>query len=42
MRFHDRMVVINHRFPLSKPALQSAPDKKSFSSVNWPIFACSA
>ena len=30
---------INHFFALSRPALPSAPDKKSFSSANWPIFA---
>jgi hypothetical protein len=30
---------INHFFALSKPALPSAPDKKSLSSANWPIFA---
>src|SRR6202789_1752059 len=32
---------VNHRFALSNPALPSAADKKSFSSVNSPIFACS-
>src|SRR6202041_1534735 len=31
---------VNHRFALSNPALPSAADKKSFSSVNSPIFAC--
>src|SRR5690349_1464319 len=31
---------VNHRFALSRPALPSAPDKKSFSSVSSPIFAC--
>src|SRR5450631_2601293 len=29
------------RLALSKPALVSAPSKKSFSSVSSPIFACS-
>jgi len=35
------VVAVDHRFALNKPALPSAPDKKSFSSVNSPIFACS-
>src|SRR5665647_3838810 len=35
------VVMINHRFALSKPALPSAPSKKSFSSVSSPILACS-
>src|ERR1019366_1218997 len=35
------MLGIDHRFALSSPALVSAPSKKSFSSVNWPILACS-
>ena len=30
---------INHRFALSKPALMSAPSKKSFSRASCPIFA---
>jgi hypothetical protein len=30
---------VDHRFALSKPALVSAPSKKSFSSANSPIFA---
>src|SRR5437764_8515681 len=34
-------VAIDHRFALSRPALPSAPDKKSFSSVSSPILACS-
>src|SRR5690606_42012027 len=34
------MIAINHRFALSRPALLSAPSKKSFSSVSWPILAC--
>ena len=33
---------VDHRFALSKPALVSAPSKKSFSSANSPILACSA
>ena len=33
---------VDHRFALAnRPALPSAPDKKSFSSVSSPIFACS-
>src|ERR1700720_45840 len=32
---------LDHRFAPSKPALPSAPSKKSFSSVSSPIFACS-
>src|SRR5260370_30775584 len=32
---------LDHRFALSKPALPSAPSKKSFSSVSSPILACS-
>lgn len=37
----DRQLVlaVDHFFPPSKPALPSAPDKKSFSSVSSPIFA---
>jgi hypothetical protein len=35
------MVPVDHRFALNSPALPSAPDKKSFSSVSSPIFACS-
>ncbi|KGW80977.1 hypothetical protein Y048_4317 [Burkholderia pseudomallei MSHR456] len=35
------MRTVNHRFALSSPALPSASDKKLFSSVNCPIFACS-
>src|SRR5262245_37322489 len=39
----DRQIVrpVDHRFALSKPALVSAPSKKSFSSVSSPILACS-
>ncbi len=36
----QRMTTVDHRFALSNPALVSAPSKKSFSSVNSPIFAC--
>src|ERR1019366_5319709 len=41
--FADRqfVVTVDHRFALSKPALLSAPPKKSFSSVSSPIFAWS-
>jgi hypothetical protein len=35
------MLVVDHRFALSKPALPSAPSKKSFSSVSSPILAWS-
>jgi hypothetical protein len=35
------VLAVDHRFALSKPALGSAPSRKSFSSVNSPIFACS-
>src|SRR6266849_11188243 len=40
---NDRQIVpaVDHRFALSNPALVSAPSKKSFSSVNSPIWACS-
>ena len=39
----DRQTVrwVNHRLALNKPALPSAPSKKSFSSVSSPIFAWS-
>ena len=39
----DRQIVIavDHRFALSRPALPSAPDKKSLASVSSPILACS-
>src|SRR3954453_18417123 len=39
----DRQIVppVDYRFALSKPALVSAPSKKSFSSVSSPILACS-
>src|SRR5215208_5937153 len=39
----DRQIVstVDHRFALSNPALVSAPSKKSFSSVNSTILACS-
>src|SRR5271169_4969798 len=38
----DRQIVltVDHRFVLSRPALPSAPAKKSFSSVSSPILAC--
>ena len=36
------VVAVDHRFALgNRPALPSAPAKKSFSSVSSPIFACS-
>src|SRR3954449_4420326 len=34
------MGAVDHRFALSRPALLSAPDKKSLVSVNSPILAC--
>ena len=34
------VAAVDHRFALSRPALLSAPDKKSFSSVSPPILAC--
>jgi len=34
------VAAVDHRFALSRSALPSAPDKKSFSSVSSPIFAC--
>jgi hypothetical protein len=42
LRMRINMRAVHHFLPLSKPALPSAPDKKSFSSANCPIFACSA
>src|SRR5690348_16396806 len=36
----QRVTAVDHRFALSSPALPSAPDKKSFSSVSSPILAC--
>src|SRR3954451_2830802 len=38
----DRQIMgaVDHRFALSRPALLSAPDKKSLVSVNSPILAC--
>ena len=33
------VIPVDHRFALNMPALVSAPSKKSFSSVNSPIFA---
>src|SRR6267378_8083559 len=40
----DRQVMrtVDHRLALSRPALLSAPSKKSFSSVSSPILACNA
>src|SRR5271163_3019935 len=40
----DRQIVggLDHRFALNRPALPSAPDKKSFSSASSPILAWSA
>src|SRR5690606_4900515 len=35
------VLAVDHFFPPSNPALPSAPDKKSFSSVSSPILACS-
>src|SRR3546814_19285159 len=40
---HGQLVLpVDHRFALVMPALPSAPDKKSFSSVRCPILACSS
>src|SRR5215207_11375479 len=36
----QRVRVVDHRFALSRPALLSAPDKKSLVSVSSPILAC--
>src|SRR3954447_25039559 len=36
------MRTVDHRLALRQPALLSAPNKKSFSSVSSPIFACSS
>src|SRR5271154_6055255 len=41
LRDRQIMFTVDHRFALSNPALVSAPSKKSFSSVNSPILACS-
>src|SRR3954465_344240 len=38
----QRVSAVDHRFALSCPALPSAPDKKSFSSVSSPILVCNA
>src|ERR1019366_8295950 len=35
------VALVDHRFALNKPALVSAPSKKSFSSASSPIFASS-
>jgi hypothetical protein len=37
--YRQAVLMVDHRFALSRPALLSAPSKKSFSSVNSPIFA---
>lgn len=34
------VAAVDHRFAFSKPALVSAPSKKSFSNVSSPILAC--
>src|SRR4051794_8595533 len=36
----QRVRAVDHRCALSRPALLSAPDKKSLVSVNSPILAC--
>src|SRR3954466_15605040 len=36
----QRVRAVDHRFALSRPALLSAADKKSFVSVSSPILAC--
>src|SRR5277367_1326397 len=38
----DRKLVlaVDHLLALRRPALVSAPSKKSFSKASWPIFAC--
>ena len=41
-RQREGMLRVDHRFALSNPALVSAPAKKSFVSVNSPIFAWSS
>ena len=35
------VITVDHCFALSNPAMVSARSKKSFSSANWPILACS-
>src|SRR5476649_2151388 len=40
LRNRQIVLAVDHRFALSKPALVSAPSKKSFSSVSAPILAC--
>jgi hypothetical protein len=42
LRQRQGVLTVNHRFALSNPALVSAPAKKSFVSVNSPIFAWSS
>ena len=39
VREGKRMRPVDHRYALRRPALPSAPDKKSFSSASSPIFA---
>ncbi|MCA3314713.1 MAG: hypothetical protein ING06_16780 [Roseomonas sp.] len=41
-RLREGKLTVDHRFALSNPALVSAPAKKSFVSVNSPIFAWSS
>src|SRR4029079_19500222 len=36
----QRVRAVDHRFALSRPALLSAPDKKSLVSISSPILAC--
>jgi len=36
------VAAVDHRFALNRPALLSAPDKKSFFSLSFSILACSA
>src|SRR4051812_15090181 len=36
----QRVRAVDHRFALSRPALLSAPDKKSLVNVSSPILAC--
>ena len=39
-RHWEIVIAVDHRFTLSRPALLSAPDKKSFSNASSPILAC--
>ena len=36
------MIRIDHRYPSVAAQRSKARDKKSFSTVSWPILACSA